>query len=438
MTQISEAKQGKTTPQMKDVARCEKIAVDVVRKGVAAGQIVIPCNSIHAPSSLGIGKGLRVKVNANIGTSREHCNFKEELEKAKVAVDAGAHAVMDLSTGGDLDKIRRALLKTVAVPFGTVPIYQAGIEAIEKRGSIVDMTEDDMFTMVESQAKQGVDFAVVHVGITKESVERLRKQKRLIPMVSRGGSFHMAWILHHDQENPFYKNFDYLLEIAKGYDLTLSLGDGMRSGALSDSNDRAKFQELLIIGELVEKARKFGVQTMVEGPGHMPLNDIQANIQVMKTVTKEAPYFVLGPLVTDIAPGYDHFVGGIGGAFAGFCGADFLCYVTPAEHLCLPDKNDVRDGVIATRIAAHAADLARGVDRDIDRTFSTAREALDWKKMFELCIDPAKAKEYRAKRSPSEDTKACSMCGNLCALEMVKKYLMEKEHRSQRKINKNK
>ncbi|MFH1101457.1 MAG: phosphomethylpyrimidine synthase ThiC, partial [Methanobacteriota archaeon] len=243
---------------------------------------------------------------------------------------------------------------------------------------------------------------------------------------SRGGSFHMAWILHHDRENPFYKNFEYLLEIAKNYDVTLSLGDGMRSGALSDSNDRAKFQELLIIGELVEKARKFGVQTMVEGPGHMPLSDIQANIQVMKTVTKEAPYFVLGPLVTDIAPGYDHFVGGIGGAFAGFCGADFLCYVTPAEHLCLPDKNDVRDGVVATRIAAHAADLARGVDRDIDRTFSTAREALDWEKMFKLCIDPMRAKEYRAKRSPSEDTKTCSMCGNLCALELVKKYLKNK------------
>jgi len=433
MTQISEAKQGKTTPQMKDVARCEKIALDVVRKGVAAGQIVIPYNPIHAPSSLGIGKGLRVKVNANIGTSREHCNFKEELEKAKVAVGAGAHAVMDLSTGGDLDKIRRSLLKTVAVPFGTVPIYQAGIEAIEKRGSIVDMTEDDMFSMVESQAKQGVDFAVVHVGITKESVERLRKQKRLIPMVSRGGSFHMAWILHHDKENPLYKNFEYLLEVAKGYDLTLSLGDGMRSGALSDSNDRAKFQELLIIGELVEKARKAGVQTMVEGPGHMPLSDIQANIQVMKTVTKEAPYFVLGPLVTDIAPGYDHFVGGIGGAFAGFCGADFLCYVTPAEHLCLPDKNDVWDGVVATRIAAHAADLARGIDRDIDRTFSTAREALDWKKMFELCIDPTKAKEYRAKRSPSEDTNACSMCGSLCALEMVNKYLNKNKRRPHKK-----
>jgi phosphomethylpyrimidine synthase len=433
MTQISEAKQGKTTSQMKDVARFEKISVDVVRKGVASGHIVIPYNPIHAPSSLGIGKGLRVKVNANIGTSREHCSLKEELEKAKVAVGVGAHAVMDLSTGGDLDKIRRALLKTVAVPFGTVPIYQAGIEAIEKRGSIVDMTEDDMFSMVESQAKQGVDFAVVHVGITKESVERLRRQKRLIPMVSRGGSFHMAWILHHDLENPLYKNFEYLLEIAKRYDVTLSLGDGLRSGALSDSNDRAKFQELLIIGELVEKARKAGVQTMVEGPGHMPLSDIQANIQVMKTVTKEAPYFVLGPLVTDIAPGYDHFVGGIGGAFAGFCGADFLCYVTPAEHLCLPDKDDVRDGVVATRIAAHAADLARGVDRDVDRTFSAAREALDWEKMFALCIDPAKAKEYRAKRSPSEDTNACSMCGSLCALEMVNKYLNKNERRQHKK-----
>jgi phosphomethylpyrimidine synthase len=426
MTQISVAKQGKSTVQMKQVAKSEKSTVEVVRKGIAAGRIVIPSNPIHAPSALGIGKGLRVKVNANIGTSREYCNLKEEVEKAKVAVAAGAHAVMDLSTGGNLDAIRRRLLQTVPVPFGTVPIYQAGIEAIERRGSIVDMTADDMFSMVEHQAKQGVDFTVVHVGITKVSVERLRKQQRLIPMVSRGGSFHMAWILHHDLENPLYKDFEYLLEIAKRYDVTLSLGDGMRSGALADSNDRAKFQELLLIGELVEKARKAGVQTMVEGPGHMPLSDIQANIQVMKTVTSEAPYFVLGPLVTDIAPGYDHFVGGIGGAFAGFCGADFLCYVTPAEHLCLPDKQDVRDGVIATRIAAHAADLARGLDRDVDASFSAAREDLDWEKMFKLCVDPTRAKEYRAKRSPSEDTNACSMCGNLCALEMVKKYLKNK------------
>jgi phosphomethylpyrimidine synthase len=423
MTQISEAKKGTVTNQIKDVAKNENIDVEIIRRRVASGKIVIPFNPIHSPNALGIGKGLRVKVNANIGTSREHCDIEEEIEKAKVSVEAGTHAVMDLSTGGDLDKIRMSLLKTVKIPFGTVPIYQAGIDAIEKRGSIVEMTEDDMFKAFENQAKQGVDFAVAHVGVTKESVERLRRQKRLIPMVSRGGSFHMAWILHNNQENPLYKNFDYLLEIAKKYDLILSLGDGMRSGALYDSNDRAKFQELLIIGELVEKAREKGVQSMVEGPGHMPLNDIQSNIQVMKTVTGEAPYFVLGPLVTDIAPGYDHFVGGIGGAIAGFSGADFLCYVTPAEHLSLPDKDDVRDGVIASRIAAHAADLARGIDRDKDFNFSKAREDLNWEKMFDLCIDPKKAREYREKRMPLEDIRACSMCGKLCAIEIVKRYL---------------
>jgi len=423
MTQISEAKKGKITEQIKNVSKNENIDVEIIRRRVASGKIVIPFNPIHSPNSLGIGKKLRVKVNANIGTSREHCDINEEIEKAKVSMESGAHAIMDLSTGGDLDKIRTSLLKTANVPFGTVPIYQAGIEAIGKHGAIVDITEDDMFNIVEHQAKQGVDFAVVHVGVTKVSVERLRKQKRLIPMVSRGGSFHMAWILHNEQENPLYKNFDYLLEIASKYDLTLSLGDGMRSGAIYDSNDRAKFQELLIIGELIERAREKGVQAMVEGPGHMPLNDIQSNIQVMKTVTNEAPYFVLGPLVTDIAPGYDHFVGGIGGAIAGLAGADFLCYLTPAEHLSLPDKDDVREGVIATRIAAHAADLARGIDRDIDFNFSKAREELNWEKMFDLCIDPKKAKEYREKRLPLEDTNACSMCGKLCAIEMVKKHL---------------
>jgi len=425
MTQISDAKKGVVTKQMKDVSKYEKIDVQLIRRRVASGKIVIPFNKIHSPKSVGIGKGLKVKVNANIGTSREHCDIDEEIDKAKASLDAGTHAVMDLSTGGDLDKIRLSLIKNVDVPFGTVPIYQAGIDAIEKRGSIVDMTEDDMFNSIESQAKQGVDFTVVHVGITKESVVRLQRQKRLIPMVSRGGSFHMAWILHNDLENPFYENFDYLLEIAKEYDITLSLGDGMRSGALYDSNDRAKFQELLIIGELVERARKQNVQTMVEGPGHMPLSDIRPNIEVMKKVTDEAPYFVLGPLVIDIAPGYDHFVGGIGGAIAGFYGADFLCYVTPAEHLCLPDKNDVRDGVIVSRIAAHASDIARGIDRDVDYSFSKAREDLNWDDMFALCIDPGKAKEYRKKRLPLEDKSSCSMCGKLCAIEIVKKYLKD-------------
>lgn len=426
MTQISEAKKGKKTEQIKNISKNENIDVEIIKRRVASGRIVIPFNPIHSPKSLGIGKGLRVKINTNIGTSREHCDIKEEVEKAKISLEAGTHAVMDLSTGGDLDKIRKSLLDIVDVPFGTVPIYQTGIEAIEKHGAIVDMTEDDMFNNFENQAKQGVDFAVVHVGVTKVSVERLQRQNRLIPMVSRGGSFHMAWILHHEEENPLYKNFDYLLEIAGKYDVTLSLGDGMRSGAVYDSNDRAKFQELLIIGELVDRAREKGVQTMVEGPGHMPLNDIQPNIQVMKTVTNEAPYFVLGPLVTDIAPGHDHFVGGIGGALAGLAGADFLCYLTPAEHLALPDKNDVREGVIAARIAAHAADIARGIDKDMDFNFSKAREDLNWEKMFKLCIDPKKAREYRDKRLPLEDTTACSMCGKLCAIEMVNKYLKKK------------
>ncbi|MCD6236936.1 MAG: phosphomethylpyrimidine synthase ThiC [Thermoplasmata archaeon] len=425
MTQISAAQKGEITEEMKKIAAEERIDVEVIRRRVANGKIVIPFNPIHSPKALGIGKGLRVKVNANIGTSMEHCDLEEEVEKAKVAVDAGSHALMDLSTGGDLNEIRRRLLDIVSIPFGTVPIYQAGIEAIDKHGAIVDMTSDEMFNTFELQAKQGVDFAVVHVGVTRESVERLKRQKRIIPMVSRGGAFHMAWILHHDEENPFYKEFDYLLELAREYDVTLSLGDGMRSGATYDSNDRAKFQELLIIGELVERAREAGVQAMVEGPGHMPLNDIQSNIEVMKKVTREAPYFVLGPLVTDIAPGYDHFVAGIGGALAGYFGADFLCYVTPAEHLSLPDKDDVREGVIAARIAAHAADLARGIDRDIDDTFSKARESLDWKKMFSLCIYPDKAKRCRAKRAPIEDTRACSMCGKLCAIEIVNKYLQE-------------
>ncbi len=423
MTIISEAQRNKITEEIKSVAKSEGIEPEVVRRRVAAGKIVIPFNPIHSPKPLGIGKGLAVKVNANIGTSREYCKVEEEMEKGKAAVNAGSHAIMDLSTGGDLDLIRKKLLKELKVPFGTVPVYQAGIEAAEKRGAIVDMTPDDMFNSFERQAKQGVDFAVAHVGVTKESVERLKKQNRLIPMVSRGGAFHMAWILHNGEENPLYEEFDNLLDIAREYDLTLSLGDGMRSGAIYDSNDRAKFQELLLIGELVERARKAGVQSMVEGPGHMPLSDIESNILVMKSVTKGAPYFVLGPLVTDIAPGYDHFVGGIGGALAGYVGADFLCYITPAEHLSLPNIEDVRQGVIATRIAAHAADLARGNGRELDKEFSKARRELNWKKMFQLCIDPVKAKKYREKRRPMEDTRSCSMCGKFCAIEMVDKYL---------------
>jgi phosphomethylpyrimidine synthase len=431
MTIMQEAQRGVVTDEIAAVARAEQLDPEIVRRRVAAGHVVIPCNPAHAPRALGIGNGLRVKVNANIGTSREHCEPDEELDKARAALDTRADAIMDLSTGGDLDALRRRLLDLVDVPFGTVPVYQAALDAIDRRGAIVDMTSDDIFNAFRRHAEQGVDFTVAHVGVTRQSVERLRRQRRLIPMVSRGGAFHMAWILHNDRENPLYEEYGYLLEIAKEHDLTLSLGDGMRSGALYDSNDRAKFQELLIIGELVERAREAGVQSMVEGPGHMPLSDIEPNIRVMKNVTGGAPYFVLGPLVTDIAPGYDHFVGGIGGAIAGYHGADFLCYVTPAEHLSLPDAEDVRQGVIASRIAAHAANLARGIDRDVDQQFSRARNELDWDRMFELCIDPERAKQYRRRREPTEDPRSCSMCGRLCAIEMVEQYLQDegKKHK---------
>jgi phosphomethylpyrimidine synthase len=409
------------TDIIKEVATLEGKDPERLRKSVAEGRVVIPFNPIHSPKALGIGEGLRVKVNANIGTSPDFSDLEEEVKKAEVALKYGAEAVMDLSIGGDLDEIRRTLLKKVDVPFGTVPIYQAGIEAA-KKSAVIDMTEDDMFNAFEKHAKDGVDFTVAHCGVTKESVDRLSKQHRLVDLVSRGGSFHTAWILHNQAENPIFKNFDYLLEIAQRYDLTLSLGDGFRSGAIYDANDRAKIQELLIIGELVERAREKGVQTIVEGPGHVPLNLIESNIKIMKSTTKNAPYYVLGPLVTDIAPGYDHIVAAIGGAIAGCSGADFLCYVTPSEHLSLPTAEDVKEGVIAARIAAHSADLARGIGWDIDIKMAKARRDLNWEEMFGLVIDPEKAKSYRTMRKP-EHEEVCSMCGDLCAIKLPKKYL---------------
>jgi phosphomethylpyrimidine synthase len=404
-----------------EVAKLEGVNPEKLARLVAQGKVTIPYNPIHSPQPLGIGEGLRVKVNANIGTSPDHIDIDEEIQKAKLALEFGSEAVMDLSVGGDLDDIRKKLISVVDKPFGSVPIYQAGLNAA-KKSAVIDMTEDDMFNSIEKHARDGVDFIVAHCGINLESVSRLKKQERILDLVSRGGSFHAAWILHHRKENPLYENFDYLLEMAKKYDLTLSLGDGMRSGCIYDANDRAKIQELLIIGELVERAREVGVQTIVEGPGHVPLNIIKSNIQIMKTVTKSAPYYVLGPLVTDIAPGYDHIVSAIGGAIAGYSGADFLCYVTPSEHLSLPTIDDVREGVIAARIAAHSANLARGIDMDLDEKMARARRALDWEKMFELVLDPQKAREYRDKRKPAQD-EFCSMCGDLCAIKLPRKYM---------------
>lgn len=406
------------------VASDEGVEPDVLMRRVASGRAVIPWNPLHAPRPTGVGEGLRVKVNANLGTSPDRVEPDEEMEKLAVAEAAGADAVMDLSIGGDLRAIRRRLIAATRLPFGTVPVYQAGMGAAAEKGAVVDMSSDDMFRAIEDHARDGVDFAVTHVGITKETVEHLRRQKRLIDMVSRGGTYHAAWILQRGEENPLYADFDHLLDIASEYEMTLSLGDGLRSGALYDSNDRAKFSEMMVIGELVERARAAGVQTMVEGPGHVPLNDIESNISVMKKMTRGAPYYVLGPLVTDVAPGYDHIVGAIGGAFAGWAGADFLCYVTPSEHLCLPSVQDVRDGVIVTRIAAHAADLARGRAQSWarDNTMSQARRDLDWDKQFKLVIDPEKAREYRSRRPPAHE-EYCTMCGDMCAIGMIKKYL---------------
>jgi phosphomethylpyrimidine synthase len=404
-----------------EVAKLEGVDPGKLAKSVAKGTVTIPYNPIHSPKPLGIGQGLRVKINANIGTSPDHVDIDEEIQKAKVALEYGSEAVMDLSVGGDLDEIRRKLISVVDRPFGTVPIYQAGID-VARKSAVVDMTEDDMFNSIEKHAKDGVDFVVTHCGITLESVSRLKKQNRILDLVSRGGAFHAAWILHNKKENPLFENYDYLLEMAKRYDLTLSLGDGMRSGCIHDANDRAKIQEMLIIGELVERAREKGVSTIVEGPGHVPLNLIESNIKIMKTATKDAPYYVLGPLVTDIAPGYDHIVSAIGGAIAGYAGADFLCYVTPSEHLSLPTVEDVKEGVIAAKIAAHSANLARGIDLDRDLKMAKARRDLNWEKMFELVLDPKKARSYRDLRKPTYE-EFCSMCGDLCAIKLPRKYI---------------
>ncbi len=423
MTLMESARKG-VFDLLEKAALTEGTDPEFIRKGLASGRIVIPHNPIHSPDPLAIGKGLRVKVNANIGTSKDHMDIPEEMDKARVALEYGADAIMDLSIGGDTREIRRTLLKEVPVIFGSVPVYEAGIASLNRGERIVDMTEDDIWNSIEDHAKDGVDFVVVHAGVNRQSVGRLKLQDRIINMVSRGGSFHTAWIEHNDQENPLYENFDYLLELARKYELTLSLGDGFRSGSTHDANDRAMMQELITIGELVQRCRDAGVQSMVEGPGHVPLNQIASNVQVMKSVTKEAPYYVLGPLVTDIAPGYDHITGAIGGAIAGHAGVDFLCYVTPSEHLCLPNVDDVRRGVVTSRIAAHAADLANGLPSAIQKDYdmSKARNELDWEKMFSIALDPVEARRYRQSRKPTESD-VCSMCGEACAIRLVNKSL---------------
>jgi len=419
-TIMEEARKG-VTPLIRKVAEAEGVSEEYIRNGVANGRIVIPCNPIHDPRPAGIGSGLSVKINVNLGTSRDMICLDDELKKLDVALKYGADAVMDLSTGGDIDMIRRTILKKCPVMLGTVPIYQTGLVAARKN-AVVDMSEDDIFNGIELHAKDGIDFMTVHCGITRESVGWLKRTKRITDVVSRGGSFLTAWILHNEEENPLYKNFDYLLEMAKKYEFTLSLGDGFRPGCIDDATDPAQISELMTLGHLVKRCREAGVQCMVEGPGHVPLNDVPANMHVQKTICDGAPFYVLGPLVTDIAPGYDHIVGAIGGAIAAQNGADFLCYLTPAEHLSLPTVDDVLEGVIASKIAAHVGDLCRGIGREKDTKMAEARKKLDWKTMFSVALDPEKARRYR-ERGITKEEDGCSMCGDVCAIKIVEQYL---------------
>ncbi len=424
MTQLELAQKGIISSQMQAVARQEQVEPEFIRRGIAEGNIVIPANINHKNlKPFGIGKGLRTKVNANFGTSSDYGTIETELEKLSAAIESGADTVMDLSTGGNLVDVRRAVLAASSVPVGTVPIYQAGIRAIEQHSAIVMMTVEDIFSVIEEHARDGVDFITVHCGVTRSAIAALKEQGRVMDVVSRGGAFMIGWMLHNDRENPLYEEYDRLLEIARDYDVTLSLGDGMRPGCLADATDRAQVEELIVLGGLVERSWKAGVQVMVEGPGHVPLHQIEANVKLQKAICKGAPFYVLGPLVTDIGAGYDHITAAIGGAVAAAAGADFLCYVTPSEHLSLPDVEDVREGVIASRIAAHAADIAKGVKgaAEWDKQMAMARKRLDWKEQVRLSLRPDYSERVHNKHTAGSE--ACSMCGNYCAMKLVGEFL---------------
>jgi len=424
MTQIELAKLNKISPEMRYVSKNEGIPLELLKTRIKEGRIVLIKNLRRKINPCAVGEGLRIKVNANIGTSKDSASIKKELKKLKAAIVCGADAVMDLSTGGDIKKMRRLILKHSAVPLGTVPVYEIAIKAIKKKGRISGMTLPDILDTLEEQASDGVDFFTVHCGITQSVIERLKKQKRLINMVSRGGSFITEWMIANKKENPFYEHFDDILKIAKKYDVTLSLGDGLRPGSLADATDKPQIQELIILGELAEKARKNNVQAIIEGPGHVPINQIETNIIAQKRLCNSAPFYVLGPLVTDIAPGYDHITAAIGGALAGFYGADFLCYVTPSEHLSIPDEDDVKNGVIATRIAGHAADIARGLPgaMDWDIAMSKLRAKRDWKGQIGKSIDPVMAARYRKSSIPT-DKDFCTMCSDYCSMKIMEQCL---------------
>ena len=427
MTEFEKAKRGETSPALKRVAADEGIDPEILRSIVAEGRAVITGYMRENCRVIGIGERLSTKVNANIGTSPDHDDVEVELEKLRVSIDAGADTVMDLSTGGDIDRIRKIILEASSIPVGTVPIYQAVVEATKRGGGIADCTTQDFLSVIEKQARDGVDFMTIHCGLTRRLAEDV-VSSRIAGVVSRGGCFLLQWMAKRKEENPYYEHFDRLLDIASEYDFAISLGDALRPGAIDDATDRAQLGELLVIGELVERARERSVSVIVEGPGHVPLQDIPANMLLQKRVCRGAPFYVLGPLVTDVAPGYDHITAAIGGAVAAWHGADFLCYVTPAEHLRLPSVEDVREGIIASRIAAHAGDIAKGNARaaDWDASLSRARAKLDWESVLAGSMDPERARSMYDK-SASDSEELCSMCGIYCAIRGTKRSKEERE-----------
>ena len=424
MTQIENARKGIITDELKIVAKKEFIEEEKLRELVTQGRVVIPANKNHKNLiPIGIGKGLTTKVNANIGTSEDYYEIENEIKKIDMVIKYKCDAVMDLSTGGNIRDIREALIKRSTIPFGNVPVYQMVRDIVKRGKTFVDMSIEEMIGFIEEQAVDGVDFMTVHAGLTMRAINKIRIQKRKADIVSRGGSLITGWMLHNNKENPLYEHFDKVLDIANKYDVTLSLGDGLRPGCLADGTDWGQIKELLTLGELVKRARDAGVQVMVEGPGHLPIDQIEMNVKLQKSICNEAPFYVLGPIVTDIAPGYDHITAAIGGAIAGTAGADFLCYVTPAEHLGLPDEIDVKEGIIASRIAAHVADIGKKIPKamDGDNKMAEARRNLDWRGQEKYCIDPEKYSKVRSERSSK--TEACSMCGDLCVYKILKDLL---------------
>jgi phosphomethylpyrimidine synthase len=421
-TQMDAARQGIITPQMKIVAEKERMDAEEIRSLVAKGQVIIPCNKNHkALHPSGVGARLTTKINVNLGVSRDWKDVDMEYEKVRSAVEMGAEAIMDLSSYGDTRSFRRKLTADCPAMIGTVPIYDA---VVYYHKPLAQITAEEWLDIVRMHAEDGVDFMTIHCGMNRATAARFKQNKRLMNIVSRGGSIMFAWMEMTGNENPFYEHYDEILDICREYDITMSLGDACRPGCLADATDTAQIEELITLGELTKRAWAKDVQVMIEGPGHMPMNQIAANMEIQKTLCHGAPFYVLGPLVTDVAPGYDHITSAIGGALAAASGAAFLCYVTPAEHLRLPNAADVKEGIIAAKIAAHAADIAKGIPHaaDWDYKMSEARKRLDWEEMFRLSMDPEKARRYRAEAKPEkEDT--CSMCGNFCAVKNTNRIL---------------